>query len=148
MGHTINPQYQKSTLSAYTDTELTSNQEAIPFNTIDILTGCSIKTTAGSTEITLANPGIYEVIFNAQAASGATSPVPVGVQLYNNGVAVTGAESVAQPADSGYLALAITKLIKVKPSCPMVNNNAVLTFVTTADDTLIDNANVTVIKIC
>lgn len=148
MGYTINPQYQKSTLSAYTDTELTSNQEAIPFNTIDILTGCSIEATAGGTEITLAKPGVYEVIFDTQVASGATSPVPVGVQLYNNGVAVAGAESVAQPSDSGYLALAITKLIKVKPSCPMVNNSAVLTFVTTTDDTLIDNANVTVIKIC
>jgi hypothetical protein len=169
MGHTINPQYQKSTLSAYTDTEFTSNQEAIPFNNIDILTGCSIQTTPGNTVITLVNPGIYEICLEAQLASGATntskeasnpdegnqppsnfvtSTGAVGIQLYSNDTAIPGAESSTQPATSEYGAVSITKLIRVKPSCPMIDNNIELTFVTTTDDTLVQNVNLTIIKIC
>ena len=116
------------------------------FTTDRILTGCT-ATRNGQT-FQLNKPGYYYVTFNAVAAA-TTTVGELTVELYNNGVAVPGAEASYTTTTAGENAnYAFSTIIRVLPSCPLVNNIANLTVVNTGVDATYTNVNINITKLC
>ena len=116
------------------------------FTTDRILTGCT-ATRNGQT-FQLNKPGYYYVTFNAVAAA-TTTVGELTVELYNNGVAVPGAEASYTTTTAGENAnYAFSTIVRVLPSCPLVNNTANLTVVNTGVDATYTNVNINITKLC
>lgn len=118
----------------------------LTFTTDRILTGCT-ATRDGQT-FQLNKPGYYYVTFNAVAAA-TTTVGELTVELYNNGVAVPGAEASYTTATAGdVFNYAFSTIIRVPPSCCMVDNTAKLTLVNTGVDATYSNVNINITKLC
>ena len=131
--------YNISTQNVATDGLLT-------FTTDRILTGCTV--TRNGDTFQLNKPGYYYVTFNADAAATAALGV-LSIELYNNGVAVLGAEAASTTTVAGNLDnYAFATIIRVPPSCCAIDNTATLTFV--VDGVAIDatTAAVQITKLC
>ena len=116
------------------------------FTTDRILTGCT-ATRDGQT-FQLNKPGYYYVTFNAVAAA-TTTVGELTVELYNNGVAVPGAEASYTTTTAGDNSnYAFSTIIRVLPSCCVVNNSARLTVVNTGVDATYTNVNINITKLC
>ena len=116
------------------------------FTTDRILTGCT-ATRDGQT-FQLNKPGYYYVTFNAVAAA-TTTVGELTVELYNNGVAVPGAEASYTTTTAGDNSnYAFSTIIRVLPSCCAVNNTARLTVVNTGVDATYTNVNINITKLC
>lgn len=165
MSYTMNPQYQKSVLDAYS----TLGQSAvtgtyIDFDNISILTGCSIKYVAGTPSIVIANPGLYLVTFDGTAAasaddtatasadaSAAAAPAAtdVTVSVQNNGELIPGAAtSATSTGEDDKANLSLTTVIKVRPSCCAIDNTARLSIVNTGIPATYTDASITIVKLC
>ena len=135
-------------ISSYNSTTQTVDSgAAYVFDTNRIVTGCTVGHTPGSTTFTLTKPGYYYVTFNTTFTTETTGNVTV--ELQNGGTAVPGAsgtETVVTAGDTNSIAFAT--IIRVLPSCCMVDNTAKLTFVATgiALDATVANVNIT--KLC
>ena len=117
----------------------------INFTTDRILTGCT-ATRDGQT-FQLNKPGYYYVTFNAVAT--ATEAGEITATLENNGIAVVGATASMTAGEVGDLVnLAFTTIIKVPPSCCMVNNTGNLTVVNTGVGATYTNVNLNITKLC
>lgn len=68
---------------------------ALVFNENPLVSGTSITHTAGSTDVQITQPGIYQATFHGTATpeAGTTIPASVLVQLYQDGVPVVGAST-------------------------------------------------------
>ena len=118
----------------------------LTFTTDRILTGCT-ATRDGQT-FQLNKPGYYYVTFNAVAAA-TTTVGELTVELYNNGVAVPGAEASYTTTTAGENATyAFSTIIRVPPSCCVVNNAAKLTVVNTGVEATYTNVNINITKLC
>ena len=127
-------------------TQTVATNDLLTFTTDRILTGCT-ATRNGST-FQLNKPGYYYVTFNAVAA--ATEAVgELVIELWNNGVAVPGAEAASTTVTAGdndnY---AFTTIIRVPPSCCAVDNAAKLTLVNTGVPATFENVNINITKLC
>ena len=110
------------------------------------MTGCT-ATRNGQT-FQLNKPGYYYVTFNAVAAATDTVGL-LTMELYNNGVAVPGAlASVTTTAAGAESNFAFSTIIRVPPSCCVVNNTAKLTVVNTGVDATYSNVNINITKLC
>ena len=117
----------------------------INFTTDRILTGCT-ATRDGQT-FQLNKPGYYYVTFNAVAT--ATEAGEITATLENNGNVVVGATASMTAGEVGDLVnLAFTTIIKVPPSCCMVNNTGNLTVVNTGVGATYTNVNLNITKLC
>lgn len=124
---------------------LTANTP-INFATNKVLKGCTVKHTEGSSSIYLQKSGIYEVKFNGifVSADAATS---VTVQMYNGTTAITEAKATVNSAsNTDYVNLSFSSLVEVLPSCRVVNNVAVVSFVNVNADVML-LSNVIVLKV-
>jgi hypothetical protein len=120
-----NRQYQKSLLSASSGSQTILTNATIPFNTINLLDGYSIQSTGGST-ISLVKPGVYLVSVDANVAESGTAGI-ISMQIQKNGVNINGAKaSVDSSATGDAENIHVTTLVKVLPSCCMVDNNVKL----------------------
>ena len=129
-----------------TNTQNVVANGTITFTTDRILTGCTV--TRNGNTFQLNKPGYYYVTFNAVAAATETVG-DLTVELYNNGVAVPGAAATVTTATAGNNDnYAFTTIIRVLPSCPMVNNAANLTIVNTGVDATYTVANINITKLC
>lgn len=149
MSYTVNKLYQKSVLNAYSITSqtLTTNQ-VIEFTNINILDGCSIKYSPGSSSITLSKPGIYLVTVDAVAAESGTAGI-VTMQLQKDGNNINGALSSSNSAAvTDFNSMTVSTLVKVLPSCQAIDNTTILTVLNTGVGAIYSNANITVIKLC
>lgn len=118
----------------------------LDFTTDRILTGCT-ATRDGQT-FQLNKPGYYYVTFNAVAAA-TTTVGELTVELYNNGVAVPGAEASYTTTTAGDNSnYAFSTIIRVLPSCCVVDNTARLTVVNTGVDATYSNVNINITKLC
>ena len=135
-------------ISSYNSTTQTvESGAAYVFDTNRIVTGCTVGHEGGTTTFTLTKPGYYYVTFNTTFTTEATGDATV--QLQNGGVAVPGAvgtETIATAGDTTSIAFAT--IIKVLPSCCMVDNTATLTFVATGIALDVTTANVNITKLC
>jgi hypothetical protein len=131
--------YNISTQNVATDGLLT-------FTTDRILTGCTV--TRNGDTFQLNKPGYYYVTFNVDAAATAALGT-LSIELYNNGVAVLGAEASSTTTVAGNLDnYAFATIIRVPPSCCAIDNTARLTVVNTGVPATISNANINITKLC
>ena len=134
-------------ISSYnTTTQAVTTNELLTFTTDRILTGCT-ATRNGAT-FQLNKPGFYYVTFNAVAAATETLG-ELTVELYNNGVAVPGAEASTTTTVAGNNSnYAFSTIIRVQPSCCAIDNTARLTVVNTGVDATYNNVNINITKLC
>ena len=134
-------------ISSYnTTSQAVTTNGTIAFTTDRILTGCT-ATRNGAT-FQLNKPGYYYVTFNATASATDTVGL-LTVELYNNGVAVPGAEaSTATTVADNVSNYAFSTIVRVPPSCCMVDNTARLTVVNTGVDATYTNVNINITKLC
>ena len=120
---------------------------AYVFDTNRIVTGCTVGHVPGTTTFNLTKPGYYYVTFNTTFTTAATGEATV--ELRNNGVAVPGAngsETVTTAGDNK--SISFTTIVRVLPSCPAIDNTAVLTFVATGIELTASTASVSITKLC
>lgn len=138
----------KSVLDTYTltDTAVAANG-LLPLEQNQLLIGCAITHTPGSTTIILNEPGLYLVNFDADGyVTGETGVLTA--QLFKNGVAVPGATATSSLTSATNIeTVGFSKIIQVKPSCCVVDNTASLTFVNTGVASTYTTINVNVIKL-
>lgn len=120
---------------------------AYVFDTNRIVTGCTVSHTPRASTITLTKPGYYYVTFNTTFTTATTGDVTV--ELQNGGTAVPGAngtETVTTAGDTK--SISFTTIVKVLPSCCMVDNTATLTFVVDGIAITATTAAVNITKLC
>lgn len=134
-------------ISSYNiNTQAVTTDGLLTFTTDRILTGCTV--TRNGNTFQLNKPGYYFVTFNAVAAATATLG-ELTVELYNNGVAVPGAEASTTTTVAGNNAnYVFSTIIRVLPSCCAIDNTARLTVVNTGVDGTYTNVNINITKLC
>ena len=134
-------------ISSYNITsQAVATGDLLTFTTDRILTGCT-ATRNGQT-FQLNKPGYYYVTFNAVAAA-TTTVGELTVELQNNGVVVPGAEATYTTTTAGDNSnYTFSTIIRVLPSCCMVDNTARLTVVNTGVDATYTNVNINITKLC
>lgn len=115
----------------------------VNFPSNNLLTGMAIGHVAGSTSVNLIR-GLYLVTLNADLTP--TAAGDIGLQLVRNGVAVPGAEATVTAATGDTYNIGFTTLVRVLPSCCVVNNNTTLQVQATAAGT-ISNISLSVVKL-
>lgn len=118
--------------------------QAVRYDTVRVHTGSSIGFNPGSTSIALKSAGLYLIMMDGDFTIGTTGAVTF--QLFNNGVAVPGAEETVQATEAVPAGVHFATLLEVKPSCCAVDNTATLTVQTTAVGNLI-NADINIVKL-
>lgn len=125
-------------IESYTNTSQTIAPEGLlSFATNDVMTGCTVLHSAGSTSFTLKRPGFYYVSFTG---TGATAGA-ITVNLLKNGVALPGATA------TDIRTVNFSKIVQVLPSCCAINNTTTLTFQNAGLDTAYSNVNVVITKL-
>lgn len=134
---------QKSALTTVvTAAQTVAANGFVNFPTNNLLTGVAIGHTAGNTTVNLLR-GLYLVTLNADVTP--TAAGDIGLQLIRNGVAVPGAEATVTGAAGDTYNVSFATLIRVLPSCCVINNNSMLQVQATAAGT-ITNASLSVVK--
>lgn len=88
-------------IESYTNTSQTIAPEGLlSFATNDVLTGCTVLHSAGSTSFTLKRPGFYYVSFTGTGAITGTTAGAITVNLLKNGVALPGATATQTSASA------------------------------------------------
>ena len=135
-------------ISTYnSNTQTVEVGSAYVFDTNRVVTGCTVGHTPGSTTFNLTKPGYYYVTFNTTFTTAAAGDAVV--ELRNNGVAVpgaTGSETVTTIGDSK--SISFSTIVKVLPSCAVVDNTVTLTFVATGIELEASTAAVSITKLC
>ena len=116
----------------------------VDYNLVRIHTGNSIGFNSGDSTVYLRNPGLYLVAFDGDFTITTTGAVTF--QMFQNGVAVTGAENTVQATAAVPEGIHFSTLVEVKPSCPAIDNTAAIQVQTNAIGTLI-NGGITVVKV-
>lgn len=118
----------------------------IPFDVNRILTGCTITHTEGTPSFKLNKPGYYFVSFNADV-TGATGTV--SAQLLSNAVVVPAAEGTSTlGAVTDVANISFSTIVKVLPSCAMIDNAQTLTVSNVGVEATYDNVNIVITKLC
>lgn len=136
-------------INSYSNVSKTFNaNEVLTFTNNKILTGCTVTHTEGTGEFVLNKPGYYYVSFNANGSTSGT----VGnmtVQLFNNGVAVPGAVATSYSgAVDQNENLSFSTIIRVLPSCRIVDNSVTLTVQNTGVEAVFNSLNIVITKLC
>lgn len=136
--------HDKSALEAVNTTAQTVVADGLlTFETNTVLSGCSITHIAGSNTVKLGKRGLYMVAVNVDLSP--TAAGDIAIQLLNNGVAVPGALATVTGAAGDTYSLALTALVRVLPSCCVIDNTSNLQVQVTAAGT-VTNANIVVVK--
>lgn len=137
-------------LFTYNNTSQTLAVNApVVFATNSIQTGCTATHTPSTAPISLNKAGIYFVEGNFDAAASAGGNVTL--QLFGNGVALTGIEGTASSAaNTDIVNIAFSGLVKVTPDtrCNTSNVPYYLTVVNSGVESVVTNAAFTVKKVC
>ena len=135
---------QKSALTTVvTATQTVAANGFVNFPPNNLLTGVAIGHTAGATTVNLIR-GLYLVTRHA----GVTPPAAgaIGLRLVRHGVAVPGAEATVTGATGDTYNIGFATLVRVLPSCCVINNNSALQVQATAAGT-ISNASLSVVRL-
>lgn len=119
---------------------------SVPFDVNRILTGCTITHLEGTPSFKLNKCGYYFVSFNADVTGAAGD---VTVQLVSNGEVVPAAEAtVTLAAATDTANVSFSTIVKVLPSCAVIDNLQTLSFSNTGLEATYDNVNVVITKLC
>lgn len=136
-------------VNSYTNTSqsITANG-LIPFAINDVLTGCTVLHSAGSTSFALNKPGFYFVSFTGTGAISGATAGSITVNLLKNGTALPGATATQTSASTTDIrTVNFSKIVQVLPSCCAVNNSVTLTFQNAGLGATFSNVNVAITKI-
>lgn len=121
--------------------------DLLAFNTDRIKTGCTVEHLEGGTTFKLIKPGYYYITFNA-VVTGADAG-NVSVQLQNGSVVVPGAlASASSAAATDVNNLSFATIIKVAPSCCMIDNTVTLSLINNGLAATYSVANLNITKLC
>ena len=136
-------------VNSYTNAPQTvTTNDLLSFAINDVLTGCTVLHSAGSTSFKLNRPGFYYVSFTGTGAITGATAGAITVNLLRNGVAVPGATSTQESASAtDTRTVNFSKIIQVLPSCCAVNNATTLTFQNTGLESTFSNVNVVITKL-
>ena len=134
-------------ISSYGNNSKTiASEGAVTFDVNRIVTGCTITHAEGTPSFKLNKPGYYFVIFNGDV-TGATGDVVI--QLTSNGVAIPGSEATTTlGANTDTANISFSSIIKVLPSCAVIDNLQTLVFVNAGVEATFTNVNVIITKLC
>ena len=134
-------------ISSYGNNSKTiASEGAVTFDVNRIVTGCTIIHAEGTPSFKLNKPGYYFVIFNGDV-TGATGDVVI--QLTSNGVAIPGSEATTTlGANTDTANISFSSIIKVLPSCTVIDNLQTLVFVNAGVEATFTNVNVIITKLC
>ena len=134
-------------ISSYGNNSKTiASEGAVTFDVNRIVTGCTITHAEGTPSFKLNKPGYYFVIFNGDV-TGATGDVVI--QLTSNGVAIPGSEATTTlGANTDTANISFSSIIKVLPSCTVIDNLQTLVFVNAGVEATFTNVNVIITKLC
>ena len=134
-------------INSYTITsQAVDVNDTLNFNISRILTGCTVKHTDGTPAFTLTKPGYYYVTFNADVTG--TTAGNVTTQLINGSTPVPGAEATVTIAVGDVANIAFATIIKVLPSCNVIDNTTTLTILNSGVAVDYTNANINITKLC
>lgn len=135
-------------ISSYNSTTQTVEVgSAYVFNTNRVVTGCTVGHTPGTTTFTLNKPGYYFITFNSTFSTTDTGVATI--ELRNGTAPIPGAiasETITTAGDE--TSIAFSTIVRVLPSCPLVDNTTTLTFVATGIELTSTVANVNITKLC
>ena len=135
-------------ISAYNAaTQTVASGTAYVFDTNRVVTGCTVGHTAGTATFSLNKPGYYYITFNTTFSTETTGVATI--ELQNGGIAVPGAsgsETITTAGDEKSISFA--SIIRVLPSCSVIDNSAQLTLVATGIDLTATVANINITKLC
>ena len=136
-------------VNSYTNTPQTiAANDLLSFSVNDILTGCTVLHSSGSTSFKLNRPGFYYVSFTGVGAITGATAGAITVNLLRNGTVVPGATSTQESASAtGTRTVNFSKIIQVLPSCCAVNNTTTLAFQNAGLETTFSNVNVVITKL-
>jgi hypothetical protein len=127
---------------------LVEDGEAITFDTATIKTCSCASVDTPTNTIHLNKEGIYQISFNAIIANSASSSDVINVSMYNKGVEVQQAlAGVASSSSDDVENISFSTILRVRPSCEMIDNTTDLQFILSGTDALVYFANVDVIKV-
>jgi hypothetical protein len=110
------------------------------------LTGCTVTHVEGSPSFKLNRPGYYYVNFNSNV-TGATGAVEV--QLLSNNNPIAGAEgSTTLGAITDVGNISFSTIIKVLPSCAVIDNLQTLNLTNSGVEATFTNVNIVITKLC
>lgn len=134
-------------ISSYGNNSQTiASEGAVTFDVNRIVTGCTITHAEGTPSFKLNKPGYYFVIFNGDV-TGATGDVVI--QLTSNGVVIPGSEATTTlGANTDTANISFSSIIKVLPSCAVIDNLQTLVFVNAGVEATFTNVNVIITKLC
>lgn len=136
-------------VDSYTNTtQAVLTDGLLSFATNDVLTGCTVLHSVGSTSFALKRPGFYYVSFTGTGAITGTTAGSITVNLLKNGVALPGATATQTSASATDIrTVNFSKIVQVLPSCCAINNTVTLTFQNVGLDTTYSNVNVVITKL-
>lgn len=134
-------------ISSYgNNSQIIASEGAVTFDVNRIVTGCTITHAEGTPSFKLNKPGYYFVIFNGDV-TGATGDVVI--QLTSNGVIIPGSEATTTlGANTDTANISFSSIIKVLPSCAVIDNLQTLVFVNAGVEATFTNVNVIITKLC
>lgn len=149
MSYSLNVQYQKSLLNAYSNATQTVNANGkVTFDSVNVSNGCSIDFDAGTSTATLQKPGVYMVTVDASVSDNGTQGT-IGLQINRNGTGINGATSkTTTTASANLYPLSVTTLVKVLPSCCAIDNTTTVSVSNIGLGAIYSNVNLTIIKLC
>ena len=128
--------------------KVVQKDNSIVFDNKVIQTDCTITANEPTNKITLRRAGIYLVKFNAIVSNTTSAIEFIGINMERDGVDVREAQTGASSsATNDLVPVSFSTLVKVKPSCCVVDNTTRLQFKVTGSDTLVYFANVIVSKL-
>lgn len=147
MGNTMNKNYQKSLLDVYSTTAQTLiTGQAVAYTGINVDTGCSIEYLS-PTSARIVKPGVYKVSFIGVASASVVGNVTL--QIQRDGVLIPAATATETYANTTDLhSFAIETLVKVLPSCCVVQNQPVISVVNTGVGAVFNTTKLMVTKVC
>lgn len=147
MGNTMNKNYQKSLLDVYSTTAQTLiTGQAVAYTGINVDTGCSIEYLS-PTSARIVKPGVYKVSFIGVASASVVGNVTLQVQ--RDGVLIPAATATETYANTTDLhSFAIETLVRVPPSCCVIQNQPVISVVNTGVGAVFNTAKLMVTKVC
>lgn len=120
-------QYQKSSSLLSMQTAASVTPGSILTYTSESTTGVSIEAAPAEGSATILNQGLYLILFSASVNTG-TSPGEIVTQLNKNGEPIPAAATVlTATADAVTEDISLATIVKVGPSCRVVDNSEKIT---------------------
>ncbi len=128
-------------LNAYTDTPQTLNAgDGVVFNRNRVLSGTAISHAEGSSQISLNQPGVYQISYNVTVEASVIPPTEIVVWLELDGAKIAGSESYTPSVFMKNQTVSASVIVTV-------NTPSIIELVNQSTGVIYTNANIVVVKL-